>query len=180
MSTRIIILKRIRSPISKPVIVDQHARIRHNRIGTNEHPHQRIIVACVHVDQPAAIQPLTGVVDRRGQRAASALFTVGEVALIGGIDPRTVSYCRNATQMVRVQILQRGPGAHGDRHAAEGVVLLNGRSAHLVVTEWIEGGGCTNRLLDPNAVLIVEISLARDGVQAVLHVPDEGLAAGAG
>jgi len=82
--------------------------------------------------------------------------------------------------MIRVQILQRGPGAHGDGHAAKGVIFLDGGAAHFVVTKRIEGGGCTNRLLDPNAVLIVEVLLARDGVQAVLHVPDEGLAAGAG
>jgi len=78
-----------------------------------------------------------------------------------------------------VQILQRGPSAYGDRHAAKGVILLNGRSAHFVVTKWIEGGGRTNRLLDPNPVFIIQILLASDGVQAVLHVPDEGLAAGA-
>ena len=123
MSTRIIVLERIRPSISKPIIVDQHARIRHNRIWTDEHPHQRIVVARVHVDQPAPIQPLTGVVDRRGQRAASALFAVGEVTLVGGIDPRTSGYRGDATEMIRVQILQRGPGAHGDHHAAKGVVL---------------------------------------------------------
>ena len=123
---------------------------------------------------------MTRVVDRRGQRAASALFAVGEVALVGGINPRTVSYCRDATEMIRVQILQRGPSAHGDRHAAKGVVFLDGGAAHLVVTEWIEGGGCANRLLDPNAILIVQILLARNGVQAVLHIPNEGLAAGTG
>ena len=79
-----------------------------------------------------------------------------------------------------MQILQCGPSAHGDGHAAEGVVLLNGRSTHLIVTKGIEGCRRTDGLLDANAVLIVEILLARDGVQAVLHVPDEGLAAGAG
>jgi len=122
---------------------------------------------------------LTGVVDRRGQRAASTLFPVGEVALVGGIDPRTSGYRGHATEMIRVQILQRGPGAHGDGHAAKGVVFLDGCSAHFVVTERIEGGGCANRLLDPNPVLIIQILLARNRVQAVLHVPDEGLAAGA-
>ena len=180
MSTRIIILKRIRSPISKPVIVDQHARIRHNRIGADEHPHQRIIVAHVHVDQPARVLLLTRVVDGRGQRSACALFAVGEVALVGGIDPRTSGYRGHATEMIRVQILQRGPSAHGDGHAAKGVIFLDGGSADLVVTKGIEGGGCANRLLDPNPVLVIQVLLARDGVEAVLHVPDEGLATGAG
>ena len=56
-----------------------------------------------------------------------------------------------------MQILQRGPSAHGDGHAAEGVIFLDGGSAHLVVTKGIEGGGCTNRLLDADAVLVVEV-----------------------
>ena len=122
---------------------------------------------------------MTGVVDGRGQRSASTLFAVGKVALVGGVGPRAVCYRRDATEMIRVQILQRGSGAHGDGHAAKGVVFLDGCSADLVVTKGIEGGGCANRLLDPNPVLVVQILLARDGVQAVLHVPDEGLAAGA-
>ena len=78
-----------------------------------------------------------------------------------------------------MQILQRGPSGYGDRHAAEGVVFLDGGATHLVVTKRIEGGGRANRLLDPNAVLIIQVLLARDGVQAVLHVPNESLA-GAG
>ena len=122
---------------------------------------------------------MTGVVDRRGQRSASTLFPVGEVALVGGVGSGTSGYRGHATEMIRVQILQRGPSAHGDGHAAKGVIFLDGGSADLVVTKGIEGGGCTNRLLDPNPVLIIQILLARDGVQAVLHVPDEGLAAGA-
>jgi len=78
--------------------------------------------------------------------------------------------------------MQIGEGrafAHGNTFIAKEVVFGDRGAAHLVVTKWIEGGGCTNGLLDPNPVFIVEISLARDGVQAVLHVPDEGLA-GAG
>jgi len=47
-----------------------------------------------------------------------------------------------------VQILQRGPSAHGDRHAAKGVILLDGGAAHFV-----EGGSCTNGLLNANASL---------------------------
>ena len=188
MPSWIIILKRIRPPISKPIIIDQHARVRHNRIGADEHPHQWIIVARVHVDQRTRIAALTRKVDVGWQPVCGvasvgpvdAPLAVGTVALLGRVRPRTSCDRRDAAQLIRVQILQRGPSAHGDGHAAEGVIFLDGGSAHLVVTKGIEGGGRANRLLDPNAVLIIQVLLARDAVQAVLHVPDEGLAAGTG
>jgi len=78
--------------------------------------------------------------------------------------------------------MQIGEGrafAHGNTLTAKEVVFGDRGAADLVVTKRIEGGGCANRLLDPNAILVVQILLARDGVEAVLHVPDEGLA-GAG
>jgi len=122
-------------------------------------------------------QPVCGVAS---VGPVDAPLAVGTVALLGRVRPRTSCDRRDAAQVIRVQILQRGPSAHGDRHAAKGVVFLDGGSADLVVTKGIEGGGCTNRLLDPNPVLVIQVLLARDGVEAVLHVPDEGLATGAG
>ena len=69
--------------------------------------------------------------------------------------------------------------------SAKLIVLGDGRPCDLVVGKGVVGAGCPDGLLDADTVLIIEISLqcrgaVLDFIQPILHVPDQGLAAGAG
>ena len=159
MPGRIRLVNRVVADITVAVEVLRVALVRYQRIRRQEPPQYRVLVARMIIQQPGAVQPLPGVIERGRAERAGLHVAPGVEPLPGNRAARAVAARAHRAEVVAVQVAHAAGAAHGYICPVEAVVALDRAAGLLDERAQVDRGRAADRARHALAVGVIAVGL---------------------